>query len=180
MNRRLVIVILSTLLVFMYIPSASQAASVEEATNVADKSKDSESETKLIGYIFKVLAKGLVIATDVDTLKTKCISKINNMSEEDFRVRYQDFYEHFSKNRVSTDKFGLHDKMTKSEAIELIKGKDKDKIFAFIDELPDTFIANEYKRYSFKNKQAPVDPQKSASFWAQINKMINSLKDKYL
>ena len=179
MNRRLVIVILGTLLVFMYIPRASQAASVEEAANAVDKSKDSESETKLIGYIFKILAKGLVVTTDIDTLKTKCISKINNMSEEDFGVRYKDFYEHFANNRVSTDKFGLHDKMTKSEAIELIKGKDKDKMFAFIDALPDTFIANEYKRYSFKNKQPPVDPRKSASFWAQVNKMINSLEDKY-
>ena len=57
MNKRLVIIILSTLLVFMYIPRASQAASVEEAANAVDKSKDSESETKLIGYIFKITSE---------------------------------------------------------------------------------------------------------------------------
>lgn len=139
-----------------------------------------EEESGLISYTFKVLAKSVVVNADIDSLKARCIAKINKMSEDDFRARYQDFYEHFSANRISTNTHGFHGNMTKLEAITLFKTLDKDKIFVLIDALPDTFISNEFRRYLFKNKLVVPSLDNTDALWGLIDKMVIYLKDKYL
>ena len=185
--KRSIFIIVILIIVFGRIPGFCQSASNKEITggpvagvSRANNSEDDEVEAKFISYIFKVLAKGIIVTTDLDTLKTKCIAKIDKMSEEDFRLRYQDFYEHFSNNRVSTQAYGFHNDMTKTEAIELLKSLNKDKISAIIDALPDIFIANEFKRYSFKNKLAVPDSNNTTALLDRLKKMITYLKDKYL
>lgn len=160
-----------------HIPNGPIAKTFENSVN---NSTDAGSQERLIGFIFKVLAKGLVAAADLEVLKTKNTDKINKMSEEDFHVRYRDFYEHFSSNRVFTDKYGFHDNMTKAEAIEFIRIMDKDKICVIIDALPDVFIANEFKRHLFKNKQAVPASDNKNVFGDRMNEMIAEVKDKYL
>jgi len=187
MKIKILIIIISLGVVYRCIPGFCQGVSNQEIpgesiarTSRVDKSEDDETETKFISYIFKILAKGVIATTDLDNLKTKCIAKIDEMSEDDFRVRYHDFYEHFSSNRVSTQAYGFHNDMTKTEAIELLKSLDKNKISALIDALPDIFIANEFKRYSFKNQLAVPDSNNTTVLLHRLKKMITYLKDKYL
>lgn len=173
MKRNVLFIIVSAVMVLTVISGFFSRAPAE---NVSDK----PAEARLIGFIFKVLAKGVVVASEPDNLKTKVIDKINRMREEDFRSRYQDFYEHFLNNRVSTDRYGFYDNMTRPEAVKFIRSLNKDKMFVLIDLLPDDFIANEFKRYLFKNKEAAPGPDNTTALWDRVNKMIACLKAKYM
>jgi len=173
MKRIILIIILSSAMVSSGFPGFLGRTWAEGISNEPAK-------IRLIGFIFKVVAKGIVVAVTPNALKTEAVDKINKMSEEDFRVRYHDFYEHFANNRVSTDAYGFHSKMTRSEAVEFINTLNKDKMFALIEFLPDTFIANEFKRYLFKHRQTVPDSNNIYALFDRVNKMLIHLKDKYL
>ena len=144
------------------------------------ESSNESAQVKVIGYMFRALAKGLVATSDINSLKTSNIAKINKMSQENFHARYMDVYEHIYDCRFFTENYGLHEDMTKAEAIEKIRSLDKDKLYAIVDAVPDTLIASEFNRFMFKNKQEPPDPSDKKSFLDSLNKMVEYLKKKYL
>jgi hypothetical protein len=152
-----------------------------QSSGPAKHSPANESaQVKIIGYTFRLLAKGIVAASDINSLKAKNMEKLNKMSRESFHARYLDIYEHLYEVPFFTKNYGLNKDTTKEEVMEKIKGLDKDKLYAAVDALPDTLIANEFNRFMFKNKQAVPNSADKKGFLDSLNQMLDYLKKKYL
>lgn len=143
----------------------------------AEKDK---AEYQIIGFAFRVLAKGFVSMADMEKLKINAINKINKMDEASFHARYMDFYEHIQDDQFFTGKFRLHKDMNKPEAIEKIKSLDKAKLSKIIDSVPDIVVANEFKRYLFKNNQEPPKSNDVKNIFDSFRRMMDEIKQKYL
>lgn len=103
---------------------------------------------KIVGSTFKTLAKAFVAASDINALKKNNIAKINKMTEEKFRKRYDKVYAVLKgfPDKLKAD-YGINQAMTKEQAIKSIELLDKDKAYTAIDFIPDEIIAAEFKRY---------------------------------
>ncbi len=152
---------------------------ISNSAKQQDTEKDN-AEIKFIGFVFRILAKGLITAADIGQLKINSIDKINKMDEGSFHARYLDIYEHLHDCHFFTSNYGLRENMTREEAIEKIRLLDRQKMYAIVDALPDTVIANEFKRYLYKNKMETPKADEIEKFFEVIKKMLGEIKRKYL
>lgn len=149
------------------------------ANNGAEEDNE-DVQTKMIALTFRVLAKAFISVSDTEALKEGAITRISKMGEERFRTRYADFYEHIYDRPVFTNKFGLYKDLTKEEAVVRIKALDKQRLYTFVDSLPDIVISNEFKRYLFKsNKEMPPGKDEDG-LWDAVGRWIEAIKQKYV
>jgi hypothetical protein len=132
-------------------------------------------EDKIIGSMFKILAKTFVVTVDIDKLKKNNIEKLNKMDEEKFRRRYAKVYEVIKdlppNFKVS---YGITEHMSKEQVIKNIESFDKEKIYETIDSIPDKIIATQFKQY-LSEKQQEI---RKSNLVEQINKFWNKMIEK--
>jgi len=139
-------------------------------------------EDRLIGSTFKALAKVFLATADFDTLKKNNIGKLRKMDEAKFKKRYARVYEVIKDLPVELKvSYGVTEAMTKEQGIKNIETLDKDKAYKTIDSIPDTIIAEQFKKYLGEKKE---EIQKSSlakqinNFWDKMLEQVNRLTPK--
>lgn len=107
----------------------------------------------IIGSTFKTLAKAFVVTANIDKLKKDNIEKLKKKNNDKFRAQYVNFFNILKDSSSFNTRYGLTENMTKDEAIEKIKSLDKKKIYAVIDDIPNTVIADQFRLYLEQKKQ---------------------------
>lgn len=128
----------------------------------------------IIGSTFKTLAKAFVSTSDIEKIKKNNIEKLKKMDEANFRKRYNRIFNTIKDAPFLKDSYGLTQDLTKQEAIEKICSLDKKKIYAVLNSVPNTFIANQFRLYLTEKKQ---EIQKS-NIAVQIRQLWNKIKAK--
>jgi len=134
------------------------------------------AQDKIISSSFKTLAKAFVAASDIAALKKNNIAKLNQMSNEKFRQRYEKVYAVIKDlpSQVKAD-YGISDTMTKEQAIKNIEGLDKKAAYALINAIPDEIIAGEFRKYLSKKD----DKIQKDSLLEQIKKIWHQITRKF-
>jgi len=133
---------------------------------------------RIIGSTFRTLAKGFVLAVDIEQLKKNNIDKLTAMKDEKFRRRYAEVYEIIQD--LPTDlknAYGIKKEMTRQEAIAEIKKMDKKKIYAIIDAVPDAVIVRQFKQYLAEQKRTLEESSAAEEinkFWQKVLKKIHA------
>ncbi len=121
---------------------------------------------------FKILAKGYVATVDLERIKKNQIAHLNKINDEKFK-------KHFRKASLVLStlpsefkiKYGFKNSMTKGDVIEEIARLDKKDINQIIDDIPDVFIAFQFKQYLASLKEDIGQSnvvQKINEFWNKI------------
>lgn len=132
-------------------------------------------EDKIIGSTFKSLAKAYVATADMEKLKKENIAKINKMDEEKFNRRYAKVYNAVKDLPENLKKeYKITEDKSREQAIKDIQSLDKKQIYKALDAVPDTIIANNFKRYLNEKKE---ELQKT-NLAQQINKVWDKITQK--
>lgn len=114
-------------------------------TGVVFAAENASVETKVIGATFKTLAKAYVATADIEKLKVKKVQRIESMNEEWFDEKYAEVYLDIRQMPPAIPKkYGVTERMTKSQAIRIIRSLDKKKLYEIIDNLPDAVITEKF------------------------------------
>jgi ATP-dependent protease Clp ATPase subunit len=154
------------IIIAVFVLNASFAACAEESVSLEDK---------VIGGTFKGLAKMYVATCDVNKLKKENIAVMNKMSDEKFNKRYARVYRviRYMPDKLKSE-YGIAENMSREQVIKNINSLDKDRMYEIVDAIPDTAIANEFKRYLDRKKQ---DIAKSNTF-EQVNRFWSDMLKK--
>lgn len=128
------------------------------------------AQDNLIGSTFKTFAKTFILVVDMDKVKNGNIAKIKKMDDGKFNKRYAKIYAVIKDLPEDLKvKYGVVEGMTKEQVIEDIELIDKNKLYAEIDSVPNSFIAGQFKKYlAEKGKEL-----KKINFGEEINKFWN-------
>lgn len=134
-------------------------------------------EDKIIGSIFKVLAKTFVAVGDINKIKKDNIEVLSKMKEEKFNKRYAQVYNDIKDLPIELKvRYGIGEAMTKKQAIRNIEALDRQTIYEGIDSIPDTFIAHQFKQYLSEKKeeiQKSYVVEQINKFWKNIIEKVN-------
>lgn len=134
-------------------------------------------QEEIIGSTFKTLAKGYVSVMDVDKFKNDSIEQINKSSPDKYKRKYAKVYELIKELPFNLKiKYGITENMPKEQLIKDIELLDKQKIYEAIDLVPNTIIAQEFKRYLNKQKQGVQESnlvKEINEFWNKVLAKIN-------
>jgi hypothetical protein len=134
-----------TLLLLLAVLCLGSIALAQEKTDLQDK---------LIGSTFKLIAKSYVTMTDLKQLRKNALGRLEGMSEEELRVKYARTYASVGNLPAGVKvAYGVNEDITKLQAIEKINSWDKKRICGFIDSIPDTIIANQFRGYLDRRRQ---------------------------
>lgn len=132
----------------------------------------SNLQDKIIASTFKTLAKGFVLAVDIQKIKEKNITKLKKMDEDKFKEKYAKVYQTIKELPPDFKKsYGIAEQMTKEQAIDNIDSLDKKRMYKAIDEIPDGFIAGIFKEYLFQTKEKIQE----VNLVEQIKKLWNKI-----
>jgi Mg/Co/Ni transporter MgtE len=100
---------------------------------------------------------------------------MNKMSDEKFNKRYARVYRviRYMPDKLKSE-YGIAENMSREQVIKNINSLDKDRMYEIVDAIPDTAIANEFKRYLDRKKQ---DIAKSNTF-EQVNRFWSDMLKK--
>ncbi len=125
--------ILSLLIIFLFLrPSLAEAGLGE----------------KVISSTVKTVVKTAVAVTNLEKTKKKLVNKLDAMDEEEFRVRYAEFYKlikDLPEDIKTTYKVTPY--MTKDQMVKNINSVNKKEIYAIINRIPDKTVADLFKEY---------------------------------
>lgn len=141
-------------------PAVSTAQETAQKLPVSDR---------LIASTLKTLARTYAAVIDLEKIKAAQIHHLEGMTPQKFK-------KHFNKIQsvVSSlpyqfkTQYGFKEEMTKEEVILEIKKLDKKKINQMIEDIPDSFIAFQFKQYLNDLKQDMGESnvvQKIHEFW---------------
>ena len=136
-----------------------------------------KAQDKIIGSMFKGLAKAYVTVTDLDKLKKNNIEELNQMDMERFKNRYARIYEVIKDwPDALKSNYKVAEQMTKEQAIKNIESIDKGKIYEMIDATSDTVIVEQFKKYlnaEGQEAQKSSLPEKINKVWDKILGKLN-------
>ncbi len=116
--------------------------------------EDASMTDLLVAKTFKLLARGFLLITDFEALKTKGIKKINKMSEEKWQKRSRKVKEILKDLPADVRQtYGFRQDMSRQEVIRSIKGFDKKMAQALIDAVPDALIAKRFREYRSRSSR---------------------------
>jgi hypothetical protein len=160
------------LIVVVLILALAIGLSFQDCVFAQEKAK---AQDKVIGSMFKGLAKAYVAVTDLDKLKKGNIVELNQMDMEIYKYRYSRIYE------VAKDwplalksKYKITEQMTREQAIKNIESVDKGKIYEMIDATSDTSIIEQFKKLL---NQVGQETQKS-NLVEQVGRVWNKILEK--
>ncbi len=134
-------------------------------------------EDKIIGSIFKGLAKLYVASADLNQLKKDHIDKLNELDLEKFQNRYAKIYAVIKDwPPALKSNYRVTEHMTREQAIETIESVDKKKIYEMIDAVPDTVISKKFKNYLSQEKQEMQESglaEQIKKFWNKMLEKVN-------
>lgn len=107
----------------------------------------------LIGATFKGLAKAFVATADIEKLKKANIEKLEKKDEARFRKQYLKIYDVAKDCPALSKRYGLNEDLSKEQAIDEIKAIKKEDMYAALDLMPDSVIANQFRIYLKGQKQ---------------------------
>ncbi len=143
--------------------------------NIAFAENQPALQDRIISSTFKSLAKAFVAVADIDKIKRDGIAKVNKMSDEKFRKKYSKVYGVIKDLPAGLKaSYGITPEMTRDQAIKNMHSLDKQKIYAVIDLIPDSFIADQFRRYLAEKKE---EMQKS-NLIQQINRIWSRIIQK--
>jgi len=144
--------------------------------------EETKVQDKIIGTMFKGLAKAYIAITDLDKLKKNKIEELNQMSMEIYKYRYSRIYE-LAKDWSDTLKknYKITEQMTREQAIKNIESVDKKKIYEMIDATSDTVIVEQFKK--FLNQEGQEIKKRSLGervdrVWKKILEKLNKSPSK--
>jgi hypothetical protein len=136
-----------------------------------------KAQDKIIGSMFKGLAKAYVAVTDLDKLKKNNIEELNQMDMESFKYRYANIYEVIRDWPLALkSSYKVAEQMTKEQAIKNIEAIDKGKIYEMIDVTSDAAIVAKFKKYlnvEGQEMQKNSLPEKINKVWNKILGKLN-------
>jgi hypothetical protein len=158
-----------------------KAASFAQVQKAQEKPQQKATwDEKAIGATFKTLGKAFISTTDLKKLKQDNIKKIKRMDEEKFRSRYSDYFNIINRSPLLQSKYRLSGNMTRQQAIEKLNGLNKKELCDIVDSVPDSVIAQEFKRNvgKYKSRVESKDfPQKINYIWGRIREKVTGLKN---
>jgi hypothetical protein len=134
-------------------------------------------QDKAIGSTFKTLAKGFVVVLDIDKFKKDNISIINKLKPDKYKIKYAKAYEVIKELPDNLKiKYGIIEDMPREQLIKDIESLDKNKIYGLINSMPNTMIANEFKKYLNQKKKGGQDSnlvKEINEFWNKVLAKVN-------
>jgi len=131
-----------------------------------------QTENVIIGSTFKALAKAFVVVVDLNKVKKSNIKKIQKMDNEKFKKRQAAIYDVLKDLPLELkEKYGIVEQMPKEQLVRIMNSLDKNKIYDMINDIPDYFIAYQFKKY-IKEKGKDIE---NSSIVAEVNKFWNSM-----
>lgn len=131
---------------------------------------------KIISSTFKSLAKGFVTVVDINQIKKNNVAKIDKMSPEKFRKQYSKAYVVLKDmpDKLKAE-YKIAEDISKEQVIKDIESLNKSKMYRIIDSIPDTVIADNFKRYLEQSKQEI----QAGNVVGQIHKLWNKWMEKW-
>ena len=143
--------------------SSTKAFSAQETLNPADR---------LIAASFKTLAKVYLTTVNFDRFKEDQIRHLEKMNEEKFQKHFKKVREVLKTIPLGIkQKYGFKDQMTRAQVIQRIDPLDKKTVYQMIDDIPESFIAFQFKQYLHDLKEDVKGSQilrKIQEFWSGI------------
>ena len=113
-----------------------------------------------------------MVVIDLNKIKLKNSEKIRKMDNEKFKKRQAKIYEVLKELPSDLkNKYGIVEQMPKEQVIKIIDSLEKNKIYLMIDEIPNNFIADQFRKY-LKEKGKELG---NSSLVVEINKIWNSM-----
>ena len=112
---------------------------------------------KLIGYFVKTFAKTYVATHNLEKFKEKNIKKLQKMDEVKFQRVYSKIYQETMMDLPQNLKelWGVEENMTREKAIARLDSfKTKKQIYKIINSVPNTMIAQHFKKHKEDFKEA--------------------------
>jgi hypothetical protein len=135
-----------------------------------------KAQDKIIGSMFKGLAKAYVAVTDLDKLKKNNIEELNQMDMGIYKYRYGRIYEVVKDWPLALkNNYKITEQMTREQAIKNIESVDKKKIYEMIDATSDTAIVEQFKK--FLNLEGQETQKRSLP--EKINRVWNKILEKF-
>jgi hypothetical protein len=104
-------------------------------------------QNALIVSTVKTLAKAFISTQEKDQL----MKKIEILDDKKFSRKYNRVYRAIQQYPRLTAQYGLKEHMSKEEFIREIRSWDKNKMFSFVNAVPDTVVLAETKHYLSRN-----------------------------
>lgn len=111
---------------------------------------------KVVSKTIKIVARIAVATTNIEKTKKRIVNKLRLMGDEQFRARYDKFYELV--NDIPQDLKSIYkvtSAMTREQMIENIQSMDKKKIYEIISSIPDKTVAELFNEYRRESKSCP-------------------------
>ncbi len=106
---------------------------------------DDAVDVRVIGGTFKTLARGYVVTADIEKLKAGKIARIEHMRDDWFAEKYAELYEVIKGMPLKIrTRYGVTEHLTRAQAVRIIRGLDKGKLYEIIDNVPDRLIAEQF------------------------------------
>ncbi len=129
-------------------------------------------QDRLIGSTFKLIARSYVTMTDLKQLRKDMLGRLEGLSEEEIRIKYARIYAAVENLPAGVKTaYGVNEDMDKLRVVEKINSWDKKRICAFIDSIPDTLIAVEFRGYLYRGRQRIQNQnmiEQVRGFWNRI------------
>jgi hypothetical protein len=122
--------------------------------SIALAQEKTDLQDRLIGSTFKLIAKSYVTMTDLKQLRKNMLGRLEGMSEEELKIKYARTYAAVKSLPAGVKAaYGVNEDMNKLQVVNKINSWDKKRICGFIDSIPDTIIANEFRGYLDRRRQ---------------------------
>ncbi|NTV29811.1 MAG: hypothetical protein HGA80_07010 [Candidatus Omnitrophica bacterium] len=108
----------------------------------------SSVQDRLASATLKSLSKAYLATADLEELKTRNITKLKAMDEEEYQERYALAYD--TLKDLPDDlkqRYAITEHMTREQALAQISALDKQQIYEAIDQVPDELVARKLQEY---------------------------------